>query len=137
MADIDARPRRAAASFTVACPGVLEVLSIGKGDLKIEIGDSNEDRAKAQRIIEEMLRKGYTLFVETPDGLEKVTRFLPDEMAYVVADVPELVPPGAAAAPGGNPEPAAGKPAREKRGAARKVPVAGSKTTAIGRTAGG
>jgi hypothetical protein len=124
-----ARRAAAQAEFSVLSPGMLEVLSIGKGDLKIEVGDSNEDRAKAQRIIEEMLRKGYTLLVETADGLLKVTKFLPDAMVYVVADTPDVVPAA--------PEPdLPAKPAAQRRGK-RTVPVAGSRTTAIGRTAGG
>src|SRR6266567_3435839 len=119
--------QRRTATFDVRSPGMLEVLSVGKGDLKIEIGDSNKDRADAQRLIEEMLRKGYTLFVETPDGPLKVTRFLPDVMAYVVVDTPDMAPEPA----GPEAEPV---PKRQRK--LRTVPVAGSKTTAIGRTAG-
>jgi len=109
---------------------MLEVLSVGKGDLKIAVGDSNKDRADAQRLIEEMLRKGYTLFVETDDGPLKVTRFLPDAMAYVVVDTPDVTP--AAEPQPGTPEPG---PKRQRK--PRTVPVAGSRATAIGRTAGG
>ena len=148
--------RRRAATFSVLSPGMLEVLSIGKGDLKIEIGNSNADRAKAQSLIEEMLRKGYTLFVETADGPLKVRKFLPDEMVYVVADTPDIVPPdreeqtlehmrrwqaGEETHPGEEQE-TAGEPPPEpqpkpRASRTRKVPVPGSKTTAIGRTAGG
>ena len=85
------RQQRRTAAFHVRSPGMLEVLSVGKGDLKIAIGDSNKDRADAQRLIEEMLRKGYTLFVETDDGPLKVTRFDPDAMVYVVIDTPDVV----------------------------------------------
>lgn len=134
------RQRRMAA-FTVLSPGMLEVLSVGKGDLKIEVGNSNKDRADAQRLIEEMLRKGYTLFVETDDGPLKVTKFDPDRMVYLVADTPGVVPEPAeeADAEPASAQPAAGvKAAPGKRGRKpRTVPVAGSKTTAIGRTAGG
>ena len=134
--------RRGTAHFSVLSPGMLEVLSVGKGDLKITVGDSNKDRADAQRIIEEMLRKGYTLFVETADGPLKVTRFDPDRMVYVVADTPGVVPePEPEPEPGpesdrpgdGEPQP---KP-RARQAKPRTVPVRGSKTTAIGRTAGG
>ena len=149
------RQQRRTAAFHVRSPGMLEVLSVGKGDLKIAIGDSNKDRADAQRLIEEMLRKGYTLFVETDDGPLKVTRFDPDAMVYVVIDTPDVVSDAAtrehmrrwadgeeshpgeesdASAPGSaaKPEPTAKRPRKP-----RTVPVAGSKTTAIGRTAGG
>ena len=139
--------RRRTARFEVRSPGMLEVLSVGKGDLKIAVGDSNKDRADAQRLIEEMLRKGYTLFVETADGPLKVTRFLPDQMAYVVIDTPDVAPADAATRehmqrwadgeeshPG---EPEAAEPAPRRQRKPRTVPVAGSRTTAIGRTAGG
>jgi hypothetical protein len=125
--------RRHVAGFEVLSAGSLEVLSVGKGDLQIKVGPSNKDRADAQRLIEEMIRKGYTLLVETDDGLLRVTKFDPDRMVYVVAD-----------APGVSSEPAPARPkaaAAGKRGGAkpgeRTVPVAGSRTTAIGRTAGG
>ena len=145
--------RRRAATFEVRCVGALEVLSIGEGDLKIEIGDSNKDRADAQHLIEEMLRNGYTLFVETADGPLRVTRFLPDEMAYVVAGTPDVVPEpdpprpaqdredqdraGDLAALASAPEQPATSPAPKRGRKPRTVPVAGSRTTAIGRTAGG
>jgi hypothetical protein len=159
------------AKFSVQCPGMLDVLSVGKGELTIAIGDSNKDRADAQRLIEEMLRKGYTLFVEGPGGDQlKVTKFLPGQMAYVVVGTPDVVPddnstrehmrhwadgeeshageedePGpqdhgdqAALPPDSNGEPDPPERAAPKRTRKpRIVPVAGSKTTAIGRTAGG
>ena len=151
--------RRRTAAFSVLSPGMLDVLSVGKGELTIQIGDSNKDRADAQQLIEEMLRKGYTLFVETADGPLKVRKFLPDEMVYVVADTPDLIPaepdmprPGqvrppvlegtaSPLEPGAKMEAGPGQPdvppvPRARRGQ-RKVPVPGSKTTAIGRTAGG
>lgn len=142
--------QRRTATFNVRSPGILEVLSVGKGDLKIAIGDSNKDRADAQRLIEEMLRKGYTLFVETADGPLKVTRFLPDAMAYAVVDTPEVVSAAEPHIPGDYldgredegdladlpPEPEQAPAPRRPR-KPRIVPVAGSKTTAIGRTAGG
>lgn len=158
--------RDAHARFTITSPGMLEVLSVGKGDLKITIGDSRKDRADAQELIHEMLRKGYTLIVDTPQGPAKVRRFDPDQMCYIVAGTPDIVPgepapepaagpnarnvpprtrpaakaePAPEPAPDGAEAPAAG-PEPESKPAARrerKVPVKGSKATAIGRTAGG
>ena len=144
------KQQRRTAAFSVRSVGMLEVLSVGKGDLKIAVGDSNKDRADAQRLIEEMLRKGYTLFVETDDGPLKVTRFDPDAMAYVVAGTPDVAPEPDLPRPGFHEQaPADGeavnvagpgqpiKPAARRGRKPRTVPVAGSKTTAIGRTAGG
>lgn len=124
----------ATAEFGVFCPGMLEVLSIGKGDLKLSVGDNDDDRAQAQELIEEMLRKGYTLFVETDDGPERVTRFNPKRMTYTIAGGPALEAAGAERTQVALPAPK--KRATRKR-AGREVPVSGSRATAVGRTAGG
>ena len=116
------------AEFGVFCPGILDVLSIGKGDLRLSVGDSDEDREKARALIAEMLEKGYAIFVETDTGPERVVRFNPARMTYLIQEVPE---PDAEAA-------SAPQPRKQKRkGRTRAVPVAGSRATAVGRTAGG
>jgi hypothetical protein len=120
MADEDA------AEFDVFCPGILDVLSIGRGDLRLMVGTSDEDREKAKALIEEMLRAGYAIFVETDKGLVKVKRFNPKRMTYVIMDAPET------------PTPIAGPtPVAPPKAVERDVPVAGSRATAVGRTAGG
>lgn len=111
----------------VFCPGVLEVLSIGKGDLKLTIGGDNpEDTDKARKLIEEMLRKGYSIFVETDKGPTRVKRFNPKRMSYIISEMVEDALPEA------TPTKAPARKARQ-----RSVPVAGSKATAVGKTAGG
>jgi hypothetical protein len=117
------------AEFEVFCPGVLEVLSIGKGDLRLSVGDNDEDRDRARELIEEMLRKGYSIFVETDDGPEKVVAFNPNRMTYIIQDRPDEV--------AGEPvQPTkASKPKKKTR--KRSVPVRGSRATAVGRTSGG
>ena len=133
----------APATFGVFCPGVLEILSIGRGDIKLSIDNNDEDRAKAKDIIEEMLRKGYSIFVETDEGPVRVTRFNPKRMSYTIdvtalpaAPEPKALPPGPTApgswASGSRPRSRGGRPK-----GTREVPVAGSKATAVGRTAGG
>lgn len=124
----------------VICPGMLEVLSVGKGDLKLTVSGTEEEIEKGRRVIEEMLRKGYTIFVETDDGPTRVQAFNPKRMTYTIADVPDEnalpagpTPPPALAA--GPPNKAAAK-LRKKVGK-KEVPVAGSKATAVGKTAGG
>lgn len=110
------------AEFGVFCPGVLDVLSIGRGDLRLQVGDSDEDREKARALISEMLEKGYAIFVETDEGPERVQQFNAEQMTYLIAD---------------GPDPTAEKPRRRRKGVMRAVPVAGSKATAVGRTSGG
>lgn len=114
------------ADIEVVCPGMLEVLSVGKGDLKLTIDGTPEDIEKGKAIIEEMLQKGYTLFVETPKGLTRVKKFNPKHMAYVVAALHEDADEDEVATTKGK-----GKVGE------REIPVAGSKATAVGRTAGG
>jgi methyl coenzyme M reductase subunit D len=118
------RERRvhATADIEVVCPGMLEILSVGKGDIKLTI-DSNDpgEVNDARKIIEEMLAKGYGIFVETDKGLSRVKKFNPKRMTYVISEVVE----NADVQP-------VGKRTRE-----RDVPVAGSRAKAIGRTAGG
>ena len=122
------------AIFDVFCPGVLEVLSIGKGDIKLNVGDNDKDRAEAKRIIDEMLRLGYSLFVETDEGPVRVMAFNPNRMSYSVAAPALPAPPEQKALPPGSARP---KATRGPRKGTREVPVAGTRTTAVGRTAGG
>jgi hypothetical protein len=129
------RERNKTAEFGVFCPGMLDVLSIGHGDVKLTLDTSDpKDVEDARQLIEEMLRKGYSIFVDTDDGPTKVREFNPKRMTYVVADVPgnELAaaPEQKALPPG----PTSTKPGRKRT---REVPVAGSRSTAVGRSAGG
>lgn len=121
------------AEFEIVTPGMLEVLSVGKGDLKLQIGGDNpEDTEKARALIEEMLRKGYGIFVETDEGLARVREFNAKRMTYIISEVvvdeSETSEEAAASTP---------PKRRSRRVADRHVPVAGSRATAFGRTAGG
>lgn len=114
------------AEFDIGTPGMLEVLSVGKGDLRITVGSTEEDRTKAKDLIQEMLRKGYAVFVDIEGELRRVKRFNPKKFAYVIG---ELVDPPTA-------EPTLRGPTN-RRTRDREVPVGGSRATAVGRTAGG
>ena len=117
-------------------PGALiEVLSIGKGDLKITVGPAQSDRERAKKLIADMLQAGYAIFVETDKGPLKVQGFDPDHMAYIVLEREEEA--GADEQAAQAPEEAPASRTRKPRTVKRKVPLAGSKATAVGRTAGG
>lgn len=125
-------------TFETFCPGMLEVLSIGKGDLKLTLaGDNEADTTKARALIEEMLRKGYAIFVETDEGPVRVHEFNPWKMCYVIRDSVEEEPSGTEGQTPASEGKAPAKPARTRRATKKLVPVAGSKATAVGRTAGG
>jgi hypothetical protein len=113
------------AEFDIGTPGMLEVLSVGKGDLRITVGSTDDDREKAKDLIQEMFRKGYAVFVEVDGELSRVKRFNPKKFSYVIG---ELVDPPQAPAPKGP---------TNRRTRERDIPVAGSRATAVGRTAGG
>ena len=113
--------------------GQIDVLNCGTGHTEIRFDkDDPVETARAQRIIKDMLRRGYALFVEGKDKkLCRVEQFMEDEGVYIIADGPEI-PPEAV-------------PLEEKqwhtrgRGRPRKaaVPVHSAKAVAIGRSAGG
>lgn len=120
------RRRGRTADVEVVCPGMLEILSVGKGDIKLTIDSSDpDDVADAKKVIEEMLAKGYGIFVETDDGLSRVKRFNPKRMTYVISEIVEQT------------DEIAGAPAPKKKTREKHVPVAGSRAKAIGRTSGG
>lgn len=120
------------AHIEVVCPGmlagVLDVLSVGKGDLRLTVGgDDPAEITKAKRIIEGMLAAGYGIFVETDKGLTRVRRYNPKRSTYVISGEPDETVPVKSPAKRGRP----------RKTTEREVPVAGSKAVAVGRTAGG
>ena len=128
--DAEARHRPTTAHIEVVTPGMLEILSIGRGDIKLSVDPGNKgDVAKAKKMIADMMKAGYGIFVEVEeDGetkLARVKRFDPAHMTYVISELAEP-----------DPEPTKA-PRTPRRTRERHVPVAGSRAKAIGRTAGG
>lgn len=117
----------------------LDCLNVGEGDMKFTFdADDVQEVVRAERIVKDMLRRGYMLFVETDGKLARVLDFNPKTASYVIADGPEASP-----TPVSEDEPAVElkpeeKPAK-KRGRPRKseVPMKGAKTTSVPRSAGG
>lgn len=119
--------------------GVLDVLQIGRGHLRMTIEEGNGvDVERAKRVLGDMMRRGYAIFVEDPDGsTHRVLEFDPARFVYVIDDTMSAVPatgPVTADAAGENPP--ARKQAPRKR-ATKTVPVGSSRATAVGRSAGG
>ncbi len=104
----------------------LDVLSCGEGHLEIRFNNKDVlETEKAKRIVGDMLKRGYALFVHgTDDALIRVKRFDAKKGVYVIAEGP-TVPTSAL------PKDKASKSDE------REVPMAKSKATAIGRSAGG
>jgi hypothetical protein len=119
--------------------GTLDVLSTGHGHMKVTItpGDQ-EEQDKARRMIEDMLKRGFSIFVELDDGTtRRVKKFDTKRLIYYIDPPDEITEPeplptkGLVAGKG----PAPTKP--PKRKPYRAVPVAGARATAVGRSAGG
>lgn len=117
--------------------GSLQVLNCGRGDLKVSFEkDDPLEVERARRIIEDMLKRGYSLFIDS-DGkgkLVKVQKFDPATNEYIIAD--------GAVYSGESPiaEPVLKKPDPHmcrQRGRGRGFPIKDTKVIAIAPTAGG
>ena len=94
-----------------AAGGCLEILNVGAGHLKIEFNKANPaERERAKSMVQDMIRRGYAIFVERGDKLVRVRAFDARRSEYIIKDVPK---------------------------AEARVPMARAKATAVGRTAGG
>lgn len=74
--------------------GNLEILNTGHGDLKLSFNPDNPiERDRAKRAVQDMLRRGFVLFIEGGDGkLTRVESFDEATCSYIIADVPGFTP---------------------------------------------
>ena len=95
--------------------GFLDVLNCGAGHLSFRFdNDDKEEVAKAKRVIQDCLRRGYALFIEEAGEMKRVKRFDPEHEEYIIEEM------GVKKGRGG-----------------RGVPIRKAKATAIPRTGGG
>lgn len=60
-------------------PGTMNVLSVGRGDMKINFNSDNpEEVEQAKSMVRDMLRSGYMIFVEVEEDGKKVTKKVHD-----------------------------------------------------------
>lgn len=110
--------------------GCLSVLNCCEGDIKISFDKADpQEVARASRIIKDMLKRGYFLFVEIDGEVKKVAKFDEEYEEYILADGPE---DPAVTVPNPNLPKVKGKPGRKKG-----IPMRRTKATGVGRTAGG
>ena len=105
---------------TAQATGTLDVLNCRAGDMKFSFNSDNpEEVEKARKVVTDMLKRGYILFVQDGDdekNLRKVEAFDEKRDLYIVSDAPEP----------------------KRRGGRRKgIPAKTAKGTAIAPTAGG
>lgn len=110
--------------------GEMGILNIGAGDTKLIFDVKDPDSmAKGARIVEDMIRRGYTIMVEVERAGKKVMRrvkkFKKDTYEYVITAEPSS---------DATAEAATGAPPKE---IARTVPIASARAVAIGHRAGG
>ena len=91
-----------------------------------------QDIARASRVVQDMLRRGYMLFVEVNGKLRPVKKFDAKHAEYIVADGP-LYPPESG---GQEPEPEV-KRGRPRKTAERRIPAKSTRATGVAPTVGG
>lgn len=106
--------------------GSLEILSAGIGHLKITFDKSKPDEVeRAKNIIDDMLKKRFTILVEHDGTTSRVKKFDPKREVYIVEGQPEPATEGESPA------------SHKKRRKDKEVPMRDSEATAVGRSAGG
>jgi hypothetical protein len=126
--------------------GVLEILNVQGGDVKITFDKENpQETIRARRIVTDMLRRGYALVVEIErDGEKKYERaqgFDEKTGEYLIADFdPTLaqevdVQDEASALRDAHASPESPKAKRGRP--TKRLPMETTKATGIGRSAGG
>lgn len=112
--------------------GQIDILNTGEGHMEIKLNEDDPiSMERAKRIITDMIKRGYALFVHGKNNvLCRVKRFDPKKMVYIIGDGPEI-PTEAIPAE----ETKAEKVDRQK--GYRQVPASRAKVTVVGRSAGG
>ena len=89
-------------------PGI-DVLNTGYGDFELRFDPNKPDEVqKAKETITDMLKRGYAIFVQQGEQTFRVRRFDPDKNVYIIGSTP-----------------------------AEEIPMAETRATAVGRSAGG
>jgi hypothetical protein len=72
--------------------GSVALLNVGTGDTKLTFDKDNPaETIRAQRIVTDMIRRGYALIVEVQEGqFQRVKEFRADTNEYIIADLDPL-----------------------------------------------
>lgn len=133
--------------------GSVGILNVGCGDTKLVFDKDNPmERARSARIVTDMLRRGYVLFIEVDPAkktYQRVLEFREDICEYIIADMDPVTAErhdkseemaadeSSSETPRAAGSEKAGK-AQPKRGRPRKsVPAEGATGVAVARFAGG
>jgi hypothetical protein len=89
-------------------PGI-DVLNTGYGDFELRFDPNKPDEVqKAKETITDMLKRGYAIFVRQEQETFRVRKFDADKNVYIIGSTP-----------------------------AEEIPIAETRATAVGRSAGG
>lgn len=103
--------------------GHIDILNVGEGHLEVKWSEGDViEQARAERIIQDMLKRGYALFVHGTDGaLLRVKAFDVKHSSYIIADGPTV--------------PSTSEEIPEQP--LRRCKASRTKATVVGRSAGG
>jgi hypothetical protein len=121
--------------------GCLEILNVGAGHRTVEFDPSDDaQRAKTAVMIADMLKRGYSIFVDIGGSHVRVRRFIAQHHAYLI-DEPEDEQTRAESDTEtcrcGKRKGHRGRCLGSKRSQGREIPVGASRAVAVGRSAGG
>lgn len=135
--------------------GNIGILNVGAGDTKLVFDKNNPmERARSARIVTDMLRRGYVLFIEVDPvkkTYQRVLEFREDVCEYIIADMDPVVaerhdkseeiaadePSPEASRAAGSEEAGKAQPARKGGRPRKNVPAEGATGVAVARFAGG
>ena len=120
----------------IPVPPDVSVLNCGAGDMTFSFDEKDPmECARAERVIKDMLKRGYLLFAKVKGKLKRVMEFDQKTREYIIADGPESAP---VAFDEGDPK-AAMPSVKKHPGRPRnvRVPAKGTPVTGIAPTAGG
>lgn len=118
--------------------GFLDVLNVGHGHLTFRFDRNDADEVtKAKKVIQDMLKRGYMIFVKIDGDQKRVRAFDEAHEEYILEELDELTDeaPAASAEINQNNEPK--KRGRPRGSTGRRVPMRRAQATGIGPTAGG
>lgn len=113
----------------IPIPPDVSVLNCGAGDMTFSFDENDpQEKARAERVVTDMLARGYLLFAKVDDAMVRVLEFDAKRAEYIIADGPGT--PVSVEAP-------AAPEAKRGRGRPRRVPAKGTAVTGVAPTSGG
>lgn len=120
----------------IPIPPDVSVLNCGAGDMVFSFDPKDPlECARAERVVKDMLKRGYLLFAKVNGQYKRVMKFDDQRHEYIIADGPDSAPKDFDDGDPRNAEPKLKKhPGRPRN---RRVPAKGTPITGVAPTAGG